>query len=38
MTTDPETCIEFIGNLSARGGGDCPELAMSGMELGVQNR
>ncbi|XP_022108814.1 von Willebrand factor A domain-containing protein 7-like [Acanthaster planci] len=37
VSTDAQKCIEFLGNLTAKGGGDCPELANSGLELGVQN-
>ncbi|XP_033629281.1 von Willebrand factor A domain-containing protein 7-like [Asterias rubens] len=37
VTTDPEECIQYISGLTAAGGGDCPELANSGLELGIQN-
>ncbi|XP_038075974.1 von Willebrand factor A domain-containing protein 7-like [Patiria miniata] len=37
VTTDDQRCVEYINALTANGGGDCPELANSGLELGVQN-
>ncbi|XP_033631343.1 von Willebrand factor A domain-containing protein 7-like [Asterias rubens] len=37
VTTDPEECIQYISGLTAVDGGDCPELANSGLELGIQN-
>ncbi|XP_071789658.1 von Willebrand factor A domain-containing protein 7-like [Asterias amurensis] len=37
VSTDPEECIQYISGLTADGGGDCPELANSGLELGIQN-
>ena len=38
VTTDPQQSIEFIGNLTAKLGYDCPEMSNSGMELGIQHR
>ena len=38
VTADPQECIQYISGLTADGGGDCPEMANSGLELGIQNR
>ncbi|XP_070536580.1 uncharacterized protein [Ptychodera flava] len=37
VTTDPEQFKTQISSLTATGGGDCPELSMSGTELAIQN-
>eukprot|EP00058_Branchiostoma_floridae_P004007 XP_002589495.1 hypothetical protein BRAFLDRAFT_88354 [Branchiostoma floridae] len=37
ITTDPNVHINAINNLNAHGGGDCPELAMTGLILALQN-
>ncbi|XP_071802034.1 von Willebrand factor A domain-containing protein 7-like isoform X1 [Asterias amurensis] len=37
VTADPQECIRYISGLTADGGGDCPEMANSGLELGIQN-
>ncbi|XP_022108810.1 von Willebrand factor A domain-containing protein 7-like isoform X2 [Acanthaster planci] len=37
VTTNAQRCIEYLSSLTAGSGGDCPELANSGLELGVQN-
>ena len=31
-TTDPDVCIAALSALYAHGGGDCPELALTGLE------
>ncbi|XP_070537057.1 von Willebrand factor A domain-containing protein 7-like [Ptychodera flava] len=36
-TTDPEEFRAAISNLTADGGGDCPELSMTGIELAILN-
>ena len=38
VTEDPQECIDFIGSLVPYGGGDCPELANSGLEIALVNR
>ena len=37
MTNNATEMIEFLGNLRADGGGDIPEMSMSGMLLAAQN-
>ncbi|XP_055995684.1 uncharacterized protein LOC125647200 isoform X2 [Ostrea edulis] len=35
-TTNPQTMIRWLENLSVNGGGDCPEYAMTGMLKGIE--
>ncbi|CAH1239107.1 VWA7 [Branchiostoma lanceolatum] len=37
ITTDPNVHISAINALNAHGGGDCPELALTGLILALQN-
>lgn len=37
-TEDPDQCISFLNSLRASGGGDCPELCNTGLELAVIER
>ncbi|XP_072020352.1 von Willebrand factor A domain-containing protein 7-like [Amphiura filiformis] len=37
VTEDPQKCIDFIASLSPYGGGDCPELCNTGLEIAILN-
>ncbi|XP_033098972.1 von Willebrand factor A domain-containing protein 7-like, partial [Anneissia japonica] len=37
VTRDPDECIEYLKNIYVSGGGDCPEMCLSGIELALTN-
>ncbi len=38
VTENPQECIDFIDSLEPYGGGDCPELCNTGLEIAIINR
>lgn len=36
-TEDPRIFLEKLNGVRIRGGGDCPEMSLSGLEAGIQN-
>ncbi len=37
VTSDPEAMLAAISGISVYGGGDCPEMAMTGIKLALDN-
>ena len=37
MTSDPDVLQKTLSSLTVSGGGDCPELAMAGLKLALEN-